>query len=109
MTPRKPTCGFRIVGSPATRRRLVDAAAPLAGYAACDPKAEVEKEAYLSAFSFGEDFRQRADGWGTVDTRGFNGPCGAAWLWWDIDRPDDLGYALSEARSLAGYMLERYR
>ena len=83
------TCpyGFRIVGATTGARRLVNAAAALAGYAACDEKAETHREAYLSAFSFGEEFRQRADDWGRVDTKGFSGPCGASWLWWESTDP----------------------
>ena len=38
-----------------------------------------------------------------------NGPCGADWLFWDIDRPDDLAIALRDARRLAGAILDRYR
>jgi replicative DNA helicase len=53
--------GFRILGPTTEPRRLVDAGTAFAGYAACDPRAEVNQEAYLSAFCFGEDFRQRVD------------------------------------------------
>jgi hypothetical protein len=79
------TCpyGFRIVGATTGARRLGDAAAALAGYAACEENAKTNREAYLSAFSFGEEFRDRADAWDRVDTKGFSGPCGASWLWWD--------------------------
>ena len=52
--------GFRIVGSCCEPRRLVDADAALSGYAACDEQAEVTKEAYLSAFQFGE-YRRRGE------------------------------------------------
>jgi hypothetical protein len=33
----------------------------------------------------------------------------ADWLFWDIDRADDLSLALSDARRLAGAILDRYR
>ena len=71
------------------------------------PKRKLEREAYLSHFVFGQDFaeylkRERTE-------KGYNGPCGADWLFWDIDRPDDLGLALRDARRLAGAILDRYR
>ena len=50
--------GFRIVGKTCEPRRLVDAGAAFAAYAACDPRAECEREAYLSAFRFAADFRR---------------------------------------------------
>ena len=59
MTP--CTYGFRIVGATTEARRLIDWAAALGAYAACDQRADVDREAYLSAFTFGDDFRQRAD------------------------------------------------
>ena len=80
--------GFRIVGSCRGRRRVVDAAAALQGYADCDPRAEVDKEAYLSAFNFGDEFRRQLDLTGS--TKGYTGVCGASWLWWDIDNAGDL-------------------
>jgi hypothetical protein len=98
--------GFRIVGSTATRRRLVDAAAAFAGYASCDPRADFDREAYLSAFSFGPDFRDYLRSTGS--TRGFDGPCWTAFLWFDIDRPDDPARALADTRRLAGLILDRY-
>ena len=50
--------GFRIVGPLWERRRLVEADAAFQAYAECDPKAEVDREAYLSAFRFGDEFRR---------------------------------------------------
>ena len=82
------------------------AAAAFAGYAACDPQADVDREAYLSAFTYGTDFGEHLKETGS--TRGFPGPCAAAFLWWDIDRPDDLQRGLSEARRLAAFILARY-
>jgi hypothetical protein len=99
--------GFRVVGHRAGRRRLVDWRAALAAYAECDPKAQPEREAYLSHFVFGPDFAEHLEREKTE--KGYNGPCGAHWLFWDIDRPDDLELALRDARRLAGTILERYR
>jgi hypothetical protein len=99
--------GYRIVGSVTGRRRLVDAGAAFAAYASCDPKAEVGREAYLSAFWFGVDFRAYLAK--TSSTKGFDGLCWAPFVWWDIDAEDDPQAALDGARRLASTILERYR
>jgi hypothetical protein len=62
----------------------------------------------LSAFTFGEDFRARADEWGTVSTAGFDGPCWAPWIWLDLDRSGNIDLALKEARRLAMFLDERF-
>jgi hypothetical protein len=99
--------GFRIVGNPkGGERRLVDATAAFPGYASCDERAEVHREAYLSAFTFGDDFRQLLEATGS--TKGYTGICGAPWVWWDIDRDDNLEAGLTDARRLAASILERY-
>jgi hypothetical protein len=98
--------GFRIVGPTWERRRLVDAGAAFEGYASCNARAEVDREAYLSAFTYGDDFRQLLAETGSM--AGFLGPCWASWLWWDIDRQNDLEGALSDARRLAGAVLVRF-
>ena len=99
--------GFRIVGSCFEPRRLVDAAVAFSAYASCDKLAEVESEAYLSAFCFGADFKERADQWGRLAVRGFDGVCWSCWLWFDIDR-EDIGQALNDARRLVAFIAERY-
>jgi hypothetical protein len=99
--------GFRIVGPTWGERRLVDAAAALTGYAACDPRAQVDREAYLSAFTFPTDFRDLLQSTGS--TRGYTGICWCPWLWWDIDRELDLERALSDTRRLVLAIEERYQ
>jgi hypothetical protein len=99
--------GFRVVGGKTAERRLVDHRAALAAYAACDPRAEVEREAFLSHFAFPVEFRRHLEA--ERSERGYTGPCGADWLYWDVDRPGDLAAALRDARGLAGAILERYR
>ena len=99
--------GFRIVGSPVGgERRPVDAAAAFLGYADCDERAEVDREAYLSAFTFCADFREHVGRYGA--TRGFNGPCWAPWLWWDVDREGDLETARKDAACLAENACEHF-
>ena len=98
--------GFWIKGPTDAPRRLVNAAAALAGYAACDPEADLETEAYLSAFTYGEDFRRWLEETGSV--RGFEGECWAPFITFDIDRAENLDVALNDARRLASVILHRY-
>lgn len=98
---------FRVLGASWERRRLVDAGAAFLGYASCDPRAEVEREAYLSGFCFGEDFRELLASTGS--TAGFAGACWSPFLWFDLDRENALDVALADARRLAGFILDRYR
>jgi hypothetical protein len=94
------------VGSTVARRRPVDAAAAFAGYCACDEQAQVDREAYLSAFWFNADFHnymRENDG----SPRGYNGACWAPFAWWDIDRAD-VSVALADARRLVGTITARY-
>src|SRR5262249_20321307 len=95
------------VGHRAEKRRPVDWLAAFSGYAACEPRAELAREAFLSHFTFGQDFVDCLKREGSE--RGYNGPCAAFLLFWDIDRPDDPALALRDARRLAGAILERYR
>jgi hypothetical protein len=107
MIPTAAPYGFRVVGGCWGARRAVDAAAALSAHAACDGRAEVHRESYLSAFTFGRELCHllRATG----STAGYRGPCGLAFLWWDIDRAGDLAAALADARQLAASLLDRYR
>ncbi len=97
--------GFRIVGSCRETRRLVDATAAFAGYATCDKRAEVSQESYLSAFQFGGEFRDHLKM--TESTKGYSGLCWSTWLWWDIDRENDLDAAVRDTRS-RGCVLLRF-
>ena len=99
--------GFRVVGHKAAKRRSIGHAAAFAAYAECDPRADIEREAYLSHFVFDRNFADYLERNGTEAA--YNGPCAAPWLWWDVDRPGELGTALSDARRLCGAMLDRYR
>jgi hypothetical protein len=103
---RMPRFGFRVVGSTTNRRRLVDAGAAIVAYSACDPRAEIDREAYLSAFWFADDFRRHLDETGA--SKGYEGISWVPFVWWDIDREDDLETALSDGRRLAAGILHRY-
>lgn len=98
--------GLRVVGGKSAERRLVDWRAALAGYAACDAPAEVEREGFLSHFVYGPELKSHLDAEGSE--RGFDGPCGADWLFFDLDRPNDLDAALGDARRLYEGILARY-
>ena len=98
--------GFRIVGPCTGERRLVCWPTAFVAYASLDARAEVEREAYLSAFTFGDDFRTHLEATGS--TAGFAGVCGGEFVWFDIDRTD-LDISRSEAARLAWFITERYR
>jgi hypothetical protein len=98
---------FRIVGTCHESRRLVEAAAALTAYAACDSRAQVERESYLSAFQFGAEFRQHLEATGA--TKDYRGPCWAPWLWFDIDREGDIEGARRDAARLCLTLIERYQ
>jgi len=101
-----PPYGFRVVGGTWEARRLVDAAAALSAHATCDPRAELDRECYLSAFQYGDDFRRYLETTGS--TADFAGECWAPFIWFDVDRTDLL-VALKDARRLAVTIDERYR
>ncbi|MEI7685501.1 MAG: DNA primase [Planctomycetota bacterium] len=96
-----------ILGALTEPRRTVDAAAAFRGYCSLDERAGVDREGYLSAFQFGNDYVVHLKEAGSV--RGFDGYCWSPWLWFDFDCKDDLGAALADARRLASTTIERYR
>jgi hypothetical protein len=101
--------GFRIVGPCTGDRRRVDAARVFAAYCACDARAGVGLEAYLSAFSFGDDFAHHLAGTGSP--AGFTGSTWAPFVWLDIDRDESGGgidRALADTRRLVDTLDERY-
>ena len=98
--------GFRTVGACTETRRTVIWSAAFSGYATLDERAETGREGYLSAFTFGDDFRRHLDGTGS--TAGFDGACWSPWLWFDLDR-DNLDVARRDAARLVLSIVERYR
>ena len=98
--------GFRILGSCANERRLIDWAAAFAAYAICERRAELQREAYLGAFCFGQDFADYLSMHGT--TKGYRGVCWSPFIRWDIDRDGDLQAALDDTRRLSVLLTERY-
>lgn len=98
--------GFIIRGATREARHVVIATDALVGYATLDKRAKVEQEAYLSAFQFGEDFRQHLQATGS--TRHFGGTCWSPWLWFDIDREGNIEQAQRDAQRLAMQLIYRY-
>lgn len=97
--------GFRIMGACTGERRLVDWQAVFAAYATLDARIDATQEAYLSAFTFGADFRSYLKNKGS--TKGFAGACGLAYLWLDIDR-EELEAARLDAARLASFIVDRF-
>jgi hypothetical protein len=56
-------------------------------------------EAYLSAFMFGDDFQALLTSTGSC--RGYQGACWSPWLWFDIDRAENLESGRRDAARLA--------
>lgn len=106
MNPTPCRFGFRVLGAITEPRRLIEHAAAFRGHAECDPKAELHRECYLSAFQFGDDFAAWLDAHDS--TKSYAGPCWAAWLWLDVDRTD-LDDATRDARRLAAFAVDRWR
>jgi len=103
------TCplGFWIQGAMTEERRLITWAAAFGSYAACDGRAEVGSEAYLSAFTFDIKFSERADAYDRLDVCDYRGTCAAPFIWFDLDR-NLLDDALRDARRLASTLDERF-
>ncbi len=99
--------GFRVVGDLTGPRRLIDWHAAHVAHCNADPRAEPERESYLSLFVFSDDFRACLTATGS--TRGYRGPCALPYLTFDIDRDGDLDGALADARGLAAGLLAAYR
>ena len=97
---------FRVMDNYESRRRLVQAENVLSAYSVCNPRCELTRPSWLSAFWYGEDFREYLAEHGTP--RGFDGVCWSPFLWFDIDR-DDLEEAQADTARLCRLVQERYR
>src|SRR5437763_2528934 len=100
--------GFWIRGPIYERRLLVEHAAAFQAHCELDERIDPHDEGYLSAFSFGPEFTDHLERTGG-STRAYKGVCGAPFLWWDIDRENNLELALRDARGLAAMLLDRFR
>lgn len=100
--------GFRIVGTPRKERRPCKWAVAFRAHAECDPKAECERESYLSAFTFGRDFADHLRRYRTPKGLPASVQSFAPWLWWDIDREADLPAAQAAAARLSLSLEEQF-
>jgi hypothetical protein len=101
--------GFRIVGPCTGDRRRVDAATAFRAYCQCDARANVEAEAYLSAFQFDAGFAEHLARTGSP--AGFDGSTWSPIVWLDVDRDESAGgiaRALTDTRRLVDTLDERY-
>jgi hypothetical protein len=98
---------FRILGGTDNQRRLVDYGSAFRAYCAADPAARPEVPAYLSAFCYGDEFRQQVEATGSVC--GYQGPVGIPSIKWDIDRAGNLEAALHDVCHLSQFLADRYR
>jgi hypothetical protein len=98
--------GFRVVGNLCNPRRLTDAGAAFLGHCRAIPEAELNRESYLSAFTFGLDFSDYMNR--TATPKGFCGSTGAPYLLFDIDREGRLDEAARDACKLAMFLDDRY-
>jgi hypothetical protein len=101
--------GFRIVGPCTGDRRRVDAGTAFRAYCACDARANVEAEAYLSAFQFAGDFAEHLARTGSP--AGFAGSTWAPFVWLDVDRDESAGgvaRALADTKRLVDTLDERF-
>ena len=99
--------GFRVVGGRDQERRLTDFNAAFLAHLSNDDRADNDREVYLSSFLFSDDFREYLATHGT--TKGFTGPTWSSWLWFDIDREDDIDAAVTDARRLVRFFCERWQ
>lgn len=102
--------GFRIVGPCTGDRRRVDAATAFRAYCQCDARANVEAEAYLSAFQFADDFAEHLARTGSPAQ--FAGSTWSPFVWCDVDRDESAGgiaRALDDTRRLVDTLDERFR
>lgn len=91
--------GFWVRGGKHGERVLVHAVRSFAGFAACDACLDLSREHFLSVFTFGAGLRVYMAA--HASTKGFDGPCCADHLWFDIDRADNIEAALADTRALA--------
>jgi hypothetical protein len=98
--------GFRVLGDLAGPRHLIDFWRAFLAYCHADPRAQPEIPAYLSAYTYGEDFRRHLTATGS--TRDFCGSVGVPFIKWDVDREDNLEAALHDARRLTAYLADHY-
>jgi hypothetical protein len=99
--------GAYVPGPPSAQRVVVRWLDLLTAAQELDDRFNPDQEAYLSAFAFPRleyitHFRRHGS------PRGYAGPAACPWLWFDIDRPNNLDEARRDAITLARFLMRRY-
>lgn len=100
------TTGFWVSGSKYGPRQLVSARRCFEVFATCDESVRPAHEHYLSAFTYGPDFKDFVRDTGS--TARFPGACWAYWIWIDIDRGADIDSALAAARAMCLHLEDHW-
>ncbi len=98
--------GFRALGREAERKETVWQSA-FRAHVEADPRAMTAGECYLSHFVFSDEFRTHLATTGS--TAGYTGPTWIQWLVFDIDVEGDILEALTQARRLAAWLVDRFK
>lgn len=100
------TVGLRVVGPLTGLRRRVPWREAFAAHLACEPRAHVDGESYLSVYTFDAGMVEHLTAHGTP--AGFAGETHAEYVAFDIDREDEIPQALADTRILAGVLEETF-
>lgn len=100
------TLGFRLVGPPTGACRRANWRKAFDAYCRLQVNGGTDHECYLSAFTYDDSFAAHLAEHGSP--KGYSGTCGADWLWWDIDRDDDLNAAHDDAARLTEHLANAY-
>lgn len=98
--------GLRVLGPLTGQRRRVPWRTAYGSYLSCESRAHVERESYMSVFTFSDAMVEHLAAWGSP--AGFDGQTFAEVVAFDIDRRDDIPQALKDARTLAGVLEETF-
>ena len=98
--------GFRALGREADRKETVWQSA-FRAHVEADPRAMTAGECYLSHFMFSDEFRTHLATTGS--TAGYTGLTWLQWLVFDIDVEGDILEALTQARRLAAWLVDRFK
>jgi hypothetical protein len=106
--PGPPPVGAFVEGAPTGQRQLVRWSDQFRDHHELAEHVHPDGEAYLSLYCYPARLycaHFKAAGYSPA---GYAGPAGCRYLMFDIDRANDLGAALDDARSLVRFLLSRY-
>lgn len=105
-TPPAALAGGFVEGALAAPRHVVSAEALFRAYHECD-EVNTDREAFGTVYQY-PAAEYGAHVWRVGSPKGYDGPAACCRLPWDIDRENDPDAALAGARSLVGFLLDRY-